>query len=94
MSIYQDVSATLESQGAKLILSELKRRHRKAYAEYRKCSNIEQLYYLQALQKVIDTAIPEILADLMNRHVDSKTPKNSPEWWRFDKWFTTNSKGE
>ena len=87
MSIYQDVSATLESPGAKIILAELKRRHRRAYSEYRKCSNLEQLYYLQALQKVIDTAIPEILDDLMNRHVDKKTPAKSPEWWRFKTWF-------
>lgn len=94
MSIYQDVSKTLESPGAKIILAELKRKHRKAYAEYRKCGNLEQLYYLQALQKVIDTAIPEILNDLMNRHVEPKTPKDSKEWWKFWTWFETKSKGE
>jgi len=87
MSVYADIKATLDSPGAALIVAELKRKHRKAYAEYRKCANIEQLYYLQALQKVIDTAIPEILDDLMNRHVEPKTPKTSPEWWHFWAWF-------
>lgn len=87
MSVYADIKATLDSPGAVLILAELKRKHRKAYAEYRKCASIEQLYYLQALQKVIDTAIPEILDDLMNRHVEKKTPKDSAEWWHFWAWF-------
>ncbi len=87
MTDYQEIASTIESKGAKLIFAELKRRHRKVYAEYRNCADLQQLYYLQALQKVIDTAIPEILEDLMNRHLDVKKDKRTKEWWHFIEWF-------
>lgn len=87
MSDYTDIKETLESPGMKLIMLELDRKHKSAGKKYRECSDMEQVFYLQALQTVIDTAIPEIMTSLMNKHIEPHIGKKSPEWWHFAEWF-------
>lgn len=84
MTDYEEIKATLESKGAKIILHELRNVHKATYRRYRECSP-DELIHLQQLQKLIDTTLPGILERLMNKHLD-KT-KKSPEWWHFAEWF-------
>ena len=88
MSDYTDIKETLESPGMKLITRELDRRHKAASLKYRSCSDMDQVFYLQSLQTVIDTALPEIYEELMNKHLDKKIHRRTPEWWNVKEWIS------
>ena len=87
MSDYDDIKAVLESPGMKLITRELNRRHIAASLEYRNASTMEQVLNLQSLQKVIDTALPEIYEELMNKHIEQRPRQRSHEWWDVSAWI-------
>jgi hypothetical protein len=87
VSTYTDIKETLDSPGMLLVMKELEEMKRDAYEKYRTCATMEQVMYLQALQVVIDTAIPGIFSKLMNKHLDPKVAKKTPEWWHFKEWY-------
>lgn len=87
MSQYQEIKDTLESPGMKYIVAALRAKHKAVFREYRKCGSIEQLLNLQTIQKVIDTTLPELMEQLMNKHVVQPLPpaKKKQEWF-FMEW--------
>jgi len=92
MTDYEKIKATMDSAGMKLIAKGLKAHHRAVYKQYRSCGSMDELLNLQTIQKVIDTTLPQIITNLMNKHVEPKTPKSSLEWWHFWEWFKTISR--
>ena len=87
MTDYEQIKATLDSPGMKLIAKGLRAHHKAVYRKYRDCGSMDEMLNLQTVQKVIDTTLPQIITGLMNKHVEPKTPKASPEWWHFWQWF-------
>ena len=89
MTEYEQVKATLDSPGMKLIVRELRKTHKSVYKKYRSCGSMDELLNLQTLQKVIDTELPRVLEKLMNRHLEEEKNKKTvaAEWWHFSKWF-------
>lgn len=86
MTDYEEIKATLESKGMKLIVKELRGIHKGVYRRYKDCSPNE-LVHLQQLQKLIDTTVPQIIERLMNKHLEPRIHKKTEEWWHFDKWI-------
>ena len=87
MTDYEAVKATIDSPGAKIIAKAMMEHHQAIYAKYRTCGSMDELLNLQTIQKVIDTTLPQILTNILNKHVEPKTPAKSPEWWRFGEWL-------
>ena len=87
MTDYEELKATLESPGMKLIAKQLKAVHRGCYPKYKQAHTMQEVIELQTTQWVIDKVLPDIINALMNKHVPPKTPAKSEEWWHFWTWL-------
>jgi hypothetical protein len=83
MTPQEEVRATLNSPGMKIIARELRALHKAAFLQYRGCQDIVMLTKVQTTQFVLDTLIPKTIEKLMK---DEK-PVPEKEKWSFWAWL-------
>jgi hypothetical protein len=82
---YEDIKETLDSAGMKHIVRAFRSYHKSQWRALRDCSP-ERVREIQAVMKAIDTAMPLVLENLLNKHLDAKKESDRSIWFIFADW--------